>query len=274
MEKYLLFAIFVIVFQSSIIGQTFATTVSSEDEVDFSSNAIDGNLSTNADIRASTGILVGVGAYSGHLELEFPSLLDQNTTSYLKLNTEDDLLPYLLGGSLGELLSDIAGTVLIGNQEFTVTVKSDDTPVLEESSNDTNAFSDDLLRVVTDVNNDYFLAIAPDSPYNRVRLTIRIGALVGLNNERVLDVYGAFHNQGLASCGTPTYTSFSGLGLTLDLLDIGGAGVTDPHLAMDSNLTSFSEVGLGILGVAASIQQTVYFDTPSEAGDNYYIRLA
>ena len=187
MIRYLLFYVLLVFFHFSGIGQTFATTISSEDEVDLSANAIDGDLGTNADVRASTGILVGIGAYSGHLELEFPAALNQNTTSYVKLDTQDDLLPYLLGGSLGGLLSDIVGTLLIGNQEFTVTVKNNNVTVLEESSSDVNAFSTDLLRVVTDVNNDYFLAISPDQQYNRVRLTNHIGSLIGLNNTRTLE---------------------------------------------------------------------------------------
>lgn len=274
MKKYLLFIIALVSFQSLLFGQTFATTISSESEVDISSNAIDGDLATSADVRASTGILAGIGAYSGHLELEFPTSLDPNTTSYVKLETEEDLLPYLLGGSLGGLLSDIGGVVLIGNQEFTVAAKNNNTTVWEESSSDANAFSTHLLRVVTDVNNDYFLAIAPNSQYNRVRLTNQIGSLIGLNNTRTLEIYGAFHSQELLTCGTPSFTSFSGNGLTLDLLGIGGAGVADPHLAIDSATGTFSQLGLGILGVAASIEQTIYFDTRSQSGENYYLTLA
>ncbi|WP_234416251.1 gliding motility-associated C-terminal domain-containing protein [Flagellimonas amoyensis] len=256
----------------SINGQTFATTIISEDEVDNAANAIDGNLSTSATVRANSGVALGLGAYAGHLEMEFPSTLPTNTTSYVKLETEDDLLPLLLGGSLGGLLSDIVGVLLIGNQEFTVAVKNNAATVMEESSGDVSPFSSDMLRVVTNVDNDYFLAMAPNSDYNRVRLTNRIGSLIGLNNTRELSVFGAYHGPDLALCGTPTYTSFDGSGLTLDLLNL-GAGVTDPHLAIDGDLGTSSELGLGILGVAASIEQTVYFDTLSEAGENFYIRL-
>ena len=184
------------------------------------------------------------------------------------------LLPSLLGGSLGGLLSDLAGTLLIGNQEFTVTVKNGNTTILEELSNDSNPFSSDNLRVVSDANNDYFLAVAPNVQYNRIRLTNRIGSLIGLNNTKTLDVYGAYHSLGVLDCGTPSFTSFDGTGITLDLLDLGGAGVTNPHFVLDGDSNTFSQVGLGILGVAASIEQTIYFDTPSEPGDNFYITIA
>lgn len=42
-------------------------------------NAIDGDLSTSARVEASSGVLLGLGAYSGHIELEFPSTLPANT---------------------------------------------------------------------------------------------------------------------------------------------------------------------------------------------------
>ncbi len=255
-------------------AQTFATNITSESEVDNSANAIDGNLSSFASIRASSGIAIGIGSYDGHLEVEFPSTLAQNTQSFVKIETEDDLLPSLLGGSLGGILSDVLGAVLIGNQEFTVTIKNNDTEILEESSSDTDAFSTDYLRVVTDANGNYYMALAPAADYNRVRLTNHIGSLLGLNNTRNLDAFGAYHGADPNLCGTPTYTSFDGSGLSLDLLGLGGAGVTNLELAIDGDLDTASEIGLGILGVAASIEQTVYFDSLSESGDNFYIRLA
>jgi gliding motility-associated-like protein len=273
-RNYSLFLILLLLAKLPVKGQTFASTIVSEDEVDLSANAIDGNLTTNAGVRASTGILLGVGDYSGYLEMEFPSTLNPNTASYVKLETEDDLLPYLLGGSLGSLLSDIAGAILIGNQEFTVTAKNGGATVLEESSGSVNAFTTDQLKVVTNVNGDYFMSITPDVQYNRIRMTNQIGALVGLNNIRTLDIFGAYHNQGLASCGLPTYTSFTGTGLTLDLLDLGGAGVTNPHLILDGDMDTFSDLSLGILGVTASIEQTAYFDTPSDSDESYYITMA
>src|SRR5690606_33125977 len=142
--------------------------------------------------------------------------------------------------------------------EFTVAIKNMDTDILVESSSDVNAFSSDQLRVVTDVNNNFYLAISPNMDYNRVRVTNQIGSLLGLNNTRNMDVYGAYYGEDPSLCGTPTYTSFDGSGLTLDLLNLGGAGITNPDLAIDGDLNTFSEVGLGILGFAASIEQTVY----------------
>ncbi|MRI00168.1 T9SS type B sorting domain-containing protein [Kriegella sp. EG-1] len=252
----------------------YATTIVDEEHVNISANAVDENLNSNAEIMASSGIAIGIGAYSGVLELGFPQTISANKTSYVKIETEDDLLPSLLGGSLGNLLANITGTLLIGNQEFSVEAKNGSTTVLSRASNSTIGFSNDDLRVVSDANNNYFLAIAPSIDYNRIKITNRIGSLIGLNNTKALNIFGAYNSSGTSNCGTPNYTSFSGNGITLDLLNIGGAGVTNPGAAIDQNTSTSSELSLGILGVAASIEQTIYFDTPSHEDDSFYIQLS
>jgi uncharacterized repeat protein (TIGR01451 family)/gliding motility-associated-like protein len=250
-----------------------AAIIAGQDNVDFSANAIDGNLSTKAVIRASSGILVTIGAYSGFLELQFPSTLPANTTSYVKIDTDDNLLPSLLGGSLGGLLSDVAGAVLIGNQEFTVQAKNNTTVVLEGNSQIANDFASNSLKIVVNAQNEYFIALTPSQPYNRIRVTNRVGSLLGLGNTKHLGVYGAFYIGTPDTCGIASYTSFSGSGLNLDLLNLGGAGVTNPNFVLDSNPNNFSKLSLGILAVAASIEQSVYFDRLSETTDQFYIRL-
>lgn len=57
------------------------------------------------------------------MELSYPNVLPANTTSYVKIQTQDNLLPSLLGGSLGTVVSNVLGAVLVGNQEFTVQAK-------------------------------------------------------------------------------------------------------------------------------------------------------
>ena len=261
---------------SSIFAQNqiFATRITNEQQVDLSANAIDSNLQTQAEIRASSGFAAGLGAYSGNLEIEFPQSLSANTTSYVKIDTEDHLLACLIGGNLGTLLADIAGTILVGNQEFTVEAKNGNTTILSGSSNTLGSLSNNSLRVVVNSTNDYFLAVTPSNTYNRISLTNSLGSVIGLNNTRRLSVSGAYTNQGTDDCGTPDYTSFSGNGLTLDLLNLGGAGVVNPSAAIDGNPNTFSQLGLGLIGVAADIEQTIYFNAPSNSDDSIFIQLA
>ncbi|HMI08527.1 MAG TPA: hypothetical protein VK528_13340, partial [Flavobacterium sp.] len=190
----------------------YATTISSQDNVDLSANAVDGNLASRARVRASSGLLLGIGAYSGHLELQFPTMLPANTTSFVKINTDDDLLPSLLGGTLGGLLSDVVGTLLIGNQEFTVQAKNGNTVVLQGESQVSNDFASPGLRIVVNAANDYFIAITPSQPYNRIRISNRVGSLIGLNNTKRLDVYDAFYIGTPDNCGGASFTSFDGSG--------------------------------------------------------------
>jgi gliding motility-associated-like protein/uncharacterized repeat protein (TIGR01451 family) len=263
-------------FMQKITAQSvpvYASSIVSEDNVDLASNSIDGNTTTRARVRASSGIAIGIGAYSGHLEIEFPTLIPANTTTFVKIQTEDNLLPALLSGTLGNLLSNVLGTVLIGNQEFSVQAKNGATVVLQGNSQTINDFATSRLRIVTNANNEYFIALTPSQAYKSIRLTNRLGSLVGLGNTKRLDVYEAFYIGTPDICGGASYTSYDGSGLSLDLLGLGGAGVTNPNYVLDSNPNNFSKLSLGILAVAASVEQTVYFDGTSQLTDQFFIKL-
>ena len=253
--------------------RTYTETISSQSNSDNTTGAVDENLSTFARVRASSGLALGIGAYNGHIELSYDTTLPANTTSYVKIRTDDNLLPALLGGSLGGVLSNVLGGVLIGNQEFTVQARNNGTVVLQGDSQDLGEFATNRLRIVTDESGDFFIAITPSQPYNRIRLSNRIGSLLGLFNTRNLDVYEAFYISSADNCGQPSFTSFSGSGISLDLLQVAGAGVDDPENAIDDSTTNYSQLSLGILAVSASIEQTVYFDGISNPNDQFNIRL-
>ncbi|MFN7013116.1 MAG: gliding motility-associated C-terminal domain-containing protein, partial [Bacteroidia bacterium] len=251
----------------------FANTISSDSYVTDSNLAIDADLTTRARVRANSGIALGIGAYNGHIELEFPTILPANTTTYVKIETEDNLLDVLLGGQLGGILSDVLGVVLFGNQEFTVQAKNNSTVVLEGNSQVNYDFAGPRLKVITDGLNNKYLMITPSQAYNRIRITDRIGSLIGLGNTKDLWVYGAFYYNPPSDCGLATYTSYSGSGLSLDLLTLGGAGVQNPNHVIDNDLNTYSRLSLGVIAVAGSIEQTVYFQGLSNSTDSFIVRL-
>ncbi len=283
MIKYLLlnnkiryvFIICLLVTTTSIFSQNknFATSVNSESNTDNSANSIDEDLNTFATINSSSGLALGLGAYSGYLELQYSNTVPANTTSYVKIDSEDELLPFLLGGNLGNLLANIGGIVLLGNQQFVVEAKDGTTTVLEGISTDPNDFSTNSLRTVINENGDYFLAVTPSLSYDNIKLTNSLGSLVGLYNTKDLNVYGSYYGDGTLDCGIPSFTSYDGSGLNLDLLGIGGAGVTNPEDAIDGDLTTASNLSLGIISVLGAIEQTFYFDNVSNATDQVYITL-
>ena len=273
--RYLIVFILSLFFQNvkAQFSPVYTTTISSQSNTDFTNNSIDGNLSTRARVRASSGIALNIGNYSGHLELQYPTQIPANTTTYIKIQTDDNLLPALLSGSLGNLVADVLGVVLIGNQEFSVQAKNQNTVVLEGNSQFFNDFSGPRLRVVANGNNEYFIAITPNQVYDRVRLTNRVGALLGLFNTKRLDVFEAFYIGTPDACGGASFTSFDGAGLNLDLLNLGQAGVSNPHHVLDANQNNFSRLSLGVVAVASSVQQTVYFGSPSQTTDDFYIKM-
>ena len=85
--------------------------------MDNSGNAIlDNGLS--ATLHSYGGIAIGIGQYSGELELKFPSTVPANTTAYVRIDSDPDILNALLGGSLGTVLADVLGGVVFGNHYF------------------------------------------------------------------------------------------------------------------------------------------------------------
>ncbi|WP_379953269.1 Ig-like domain-containing protein [Dokdonia sp. R78006] len=268
-----LFILLFACFSVSAQEQTFATTITNQENVDDANLATNQDLTDFAEVRANSGTLF-FGAYDGVLELSYGELLPANTTSYIKIETEDDLLPSLLGGSLGNLLADVLGIVLIGNQEFTVKALNGNTTVLSAVSSDPNTFSGARTQIVTDAQGDYYIALTPDQPYSSIEITNSIGSLIGLNQERSLKVYGAFYGADAPICNTPSFTSFDGTGLNLDLINLGGAGVTNIENAIDGDLATFSELSLGVLTVAATVEQVIYFQNASQPTEDFKIRLA
>lgn len=98
--KYVSVLLFLLFYQNIVEAQSnrvYANTISAQSNTLNPANAIDGNLNTTASVQASSGLALGAFAYSGFIELEYPTLLPANTTSFIKIQTDDNLLPALLG---------------------------------------------------------------------------------------------------------------------------------------------------------------------------------
>ena len=110
-------------------ADVYATQVIDEDHVSNSAFAADENLGTRAQIESNSGLALGIGAFTGFLELGYTSTVPANTTTYLKIQTEDDILRLLLSGGLGNLRSDVLGIALVGNQEILVEARDGNTTI-------------------------------------------------------------------------------------------------------------------------------------------------
>jgi gliding motility-associated-like protein len=259
-------------FFSKSYAQTkvFANTVSAQTRVDNATNAtLDNN--TFATVNSYGGIAIGIGSYSGELELKYPAAVSAGVTSYIRLDFDGDILNRLLGGSLGGLLANVGGTVILGNHSFQVGARNGGTTILSGTS--TAAFSAENLRLVKDANGFFYVAITPTQAYDRVFVKdVTSAVLLGVTNST--KVYSAFYTSGTDPCAQAFATGYEGTGITLDALQLGSSGVTNSERAIDADPNNFSKLSLGILGVASSISQNFYFTTPSNAGDDFNLRLS
>ncbi|WP_268036936.1 T9SS type A sorting domain-containing protein [Algoriphagus sp. PAP.12] len=238
------------------------------------SNALADN-GAYARMRTSPGVAIGIGAYSSSLEIGFDSELPANTVTYVRIGSDDEsLFEVLLGGSLGDFLADVLGTVLLGNQTITIQAKnSSGTVVLERTSN--QGFDSNSFRLVTDEFGNYYLRIQPDQPYQSIRLKNSSGALAGLGSVYNLYVYHAFYYDTSSGCDKiPTFTSHDRSGISIDVLDL-NSPISDIENAIDADFeNTYSELSLGLLSaLGATSEQLFYFDTPVTPGDQVLVSL-
>ncbi|MDC7993568.1 Ig-like domain-containing protein [Altibacter sp. HG106] len=251
------------------VSPLMSQTPSLADQVILSNNVDDPENATAdngafAVLNSYGGDILGGGSFSGELELAYPSQVPANTTTYIQIDFDEDILNSLLGGSLGTLLAEVIGTVVFGNHYFNVEARSGASTVLSKSS--LLPPDDWRFRIVQDEAENFYIAITPNQPYDRIYIEDNTDALL-LGTFNSMNVYKAFYYAEAECAIDPLYTDFDGDGLTVDLLGLGGAGVTNAHHAIDQDTTNFSELSLGIIGVAASIEQNIYFPktySPSE----------
>lgn len=255
--------------QSRIYANQVTIGTAAGDHVDNPGNAILTNNSF-ATVKSYGGAILGAGKYSGQLELKFPGTLPAGTTSFVRIDFDPDVLNALLGGNLGGALADVLGTVILGNHYFNVEARNGGTTVLSGSSS--SAFANSNLRLIKDASGNFYVALTPALAYDRIYIKdVTDAILLGGTNET--KVYNAFYTNGVDPCAQAFATGFEGTGLTVDLLGLGKAGVTNPERAIDANPNNFSELSLGVLGVAGTISQNIYFETLSNPTDDINIKI-
>lgn len=252
----------------------YADAIVSSLETDNAAFAIDPNQSTFSEIRAHSGALLGIGAYSGYQEVQFSSgMVPANQTTFIKIDCDDNILESLLGGSIGNLLATVGGLALVGNQEFVVEAKQNGTTVLSGNSANPVDFSGESLKIVVNQFSETFIAITPTMDYNSIRITNHVGSLIGLSTTKTLRLYSAHYVVDAPPCNYPTYTSYDASGLTVDLIQLTGAGATNIHRTIDQDMMSYSELSLGTVSTPAYIEQKAYFEGVSSPVDIFGVRF-
>ena len=244
------------------------------ENVDFAQYAVDGNNETYATLYADAGSLLVSEPTPGFIEMDLGATVPANKTTYVRINYDKDVLDKLLGGSLGKLVSDLANNLLLGNQYFEIEAKNGTQSVLKDDSRAAFAnTSKGVITVVEDNIGRVYLAITPSADYNRIRITNHVTAVLPTGKKASLDVYNACFEIGTDACFPANFTSYKGGGVDLSLADLSTTGVTNPYRAISANSSEYSEINLGVVGVAANVYQTIYFNKPSQPNDKVKIRL-
>ncbi len=243
--------------------------------VDEPQYAVDGDFDSYATVRSDAGVLLGLGGRDGYLEVAFDEPVPVSRTAYIRIDYDEDVLSALLGGSLGGVLADLVNGIALGNHYFTLELKNGATSVMSTSSANSFSSSNGQVRIVQDDLGRYYIAVTSSLPYTHIRLTDHTAALLGaLVPEKYLNVYNICFEDSVDPCDpVRTYTGFDGSGLTLDPLDLNQL-IRYPRRAIDDNEDSFSEISLGVLGVAGTTEQMIYFSTPVQPGNDILVRLA
>ncbi|MCX2474154.1 OmpA family protein [Pedobacter sp. MC2016-05] len=140
----------------------------SPSRVDNINNAISTSDANFATLNSFGGVALGAGSYSGGINLKFPSSIAANKTTYIRIDFDQSALNGLLGGTLGGLVADIVGTLVIGNHQFEVgALRPNGSTILNRSS--ASGFDNNSnIKIVKDKNGYTFIAITPNEIYDQV----------------------------------------------------------------------------------------------------------
>jgi hypothetical protein len=215
-------------------GQTYPTaTVGSSSNVTNASQAGGTNMSDAARISSAINVpVVQPNVNFKYVQLTWSTQVTAGTPVYIKVNAETALLSGVLGGALGNLTNTLTALLLDG-QFITVTPYNGATAgtsatVDTSLNNDTST----VIKLIQDAQGSYFIKFIPATAYDGIRITNTRSGTLGLLTTKWLDVYGAFHSQGVASCTVGNYTSYTGSGLVSADLS-GNAAYTEGYKAID-----------------------------------------
>lgn len=190
-------------------------------------NSVDANYSNFTALSASSFLF----ASSAWQQLIFPTTVPANTPVYIKVTSASGLL----GGG-------------VAAQAYANSHANGDGSTVPTTSTS-----------FTSIDGMTYIAVSSASPFNAVRLTLSSPAVAGTST---LNIYYAFFDPSVSTnCAEVIGTSVGGSGISL------GGGVSNQLNAVDGNLTTYSAINGGLLGVGNTITQSAHFSTRSNVGD-------
>src|SRR5690625_2095839 len=241
-----------------------STTNSSIANVENADNADDTEDNTNATIKAMNFSLL-IADYPGEawLQMNFPSAIEANTTTYIKIGE-----PETKGLSL-DLLETVGGLLGLLDENIVIT---------EVYDGNTQIGTGNVSTTMTrDGDGEIYLAVTPSQNYTGIRIKLRSQSnLLGISLGGGLDmkVYDAFYYTEGEDCGRPQHTYFTSSGVNIGLLDFGDRNLSH---AIDDDPGTYSTVKSTALlnaNVAGSQSQVFTYAGPASENATLNIKLS
>ncbi|MCH7396482.1 gliding motility-associated C-terminal domain-containing protein [Belliella sp. DSM 107340] len=275
-RAFLIFTLILFIGNTSFLkaqfDREFATEVSFQENVNNGTNAVDGQLDTFARLTSNSGLALGIGASVGILEINFPNSIPANTSSYIKLDFDIEVLRALLGGSPSGLGTNLLQNDLFGNHTLEIQARNGNDIILSGSTATPENFTGEELRVIVDENGEFYISIKPSQTYQSIRLIDRSSALLGLGIQNSTDIFGVFIVPQNQDCIAPLFTGLNLNNFNLVNL-LGTQPVEDPENILNNDPLTFSELNLTAVNQDASIEQFVIFSDFSPAGSYFSLRF-
>jgi len=238
-------------------------------------NLFDNDFDSYATLYSGAGFLLGLGnKFEGFVEMGYTSMIDAGTTSYIRIDFDENILDALLSGTIGNIATTVLSGLTLGDHFFEIQVKREDQVVLSGNSKNAAIGGNGEIRIVQDAAGRYYIAVTPDEDYNRVRITDHTNSALGLlSHPYSMNVYGMCTELSSERCLNAFATSYEYSGINLSIDPVGEAGVTNPERAINDNTQHYSEISNGSLGVGASTKQWIFFNTVSFGQDAAIIKF-
>lgn len=237
---------------------------------------------SGVDAESTFSKLTSLGVASGELTLKYNSGVQTGKKVYVKFNNSDSgsFLDYLLGGYVGNVLSDVLGFIIGGNHYTSIEafIPKPSGSILTDNAF-LNISANRFLNVSLDnsyggINSAVSLAQSGDGNFY-ARFNVPSDKTLGFirisdNNPTIIpteipftDVYDVFYyNDPPSICDIPLLTSYTSVQSLLSLVNT--PPVQNAYQAIDTDLNSFSTLGsanLLKLTLGGSIEQ--FFDVPA-----------
>lgn len=242
-----------------IFGTTSTPNASGAGSITNPGNAASATSTDPAVLRANYfNLLITANEGEAWMQLKYNSPLAAGKTTYIPFDqpvtsgVSVDLL-----GLVGDLTGLFSKQLVVIEAYTGATAASDGTLITDPGVTTT---------IVKDGAGKMYFAIKSPVAYNSVRVRLRYkGNLLGLSLGAALtmNVYTPF-NYDADNCGSPLFTDIGqATGLNVSLT----TSVLNPERAVDGDITTFSRLQSGLIGLNSSVSQTIYLNGLSSSTD-------